>query len=135
MPPVIEAPRALQAVQGLSDAAVAKSLAENGQNILAVKSGSNLFATIKEVVSEPMFLLLLVACGLYLALGEMAEALTLAVALLFVSGISIYQTLRSDHALGALRDLTQPKTKVWRNGKLETIAVEAIVVGDAVMVA
>ena len=135
MPPVIEAPRALQAVQGLTDAAVAKSLAENGQNVLAVKSGSHLFGTVKEVVAEPMFLLLLVACGLYLALGEMAEALTLAVALLFVSGISIYQTMRSDQALGALRDLTQPKTKVWRNGKLETIAVEAIVVGDVVMVA
>ncbi len=135
MPPVIEAPRVLQAVQGLSDPAVAKSRAENGQNILAAKSGSNLFATIKEVVSEPMFLLLLVACGLYIALGEMPEALTLAVALLFVSGISIYQTIRSDEALGALRDLTQPKTKVWRNGILETIAVEAIVVGDAVMVA
>jgi P-type Ca2+ transporter type 2C len=132
---VTEPPRASQTVQGLTDAAVAKSLAENGQNILAAKTGSHLFATIKEVVSEPMFLLLLVACGLYLALGEMAEAITLAVALLFVSGISIYQTMRSDQALGALRDLTQPKTKVWRNGNLETIAVEDIVVGDAVMVA
>jgi P-type Ca2+ transporter type 2C len=135
MSSVIEPPRAVQTVQGLTNAAVAQSLAENGQNILVVKTGSHLVATVKEVVSEPMFLLLLVACGLYLALGEMAEAVTLAVALLFVSGISIYQTMRSDQALGALRDLTQPKTKVWRNGTLETIAVEDIVVGDTVMVA
>ncbi len=88
----------------------------------------------KEVVAEPMFLLLLAACAIYFGLGRIEEAITLIVALLVVSGISVYQSVRSDRALGALRDLTQPKAQVRRNGVLATVPVEEIVVGDAVLV-
>ncbi len=126
--------RRLHIIQGLTDEAVAKSSAEHGRNILTTDTGGSLIATIKEVVTEPMFLLLLVACTIYVVIGELAEAITLGIALLLVSGISVYQAVRSDRALSALRELTQPKAQVWRNGALTTIAVEHIVVGDTVLV-
>jgi P-type Ca2+ transporter type 2C len=126
--------RRLHAVQGLTDEAVAKSSVEYGRNILSTDTGETLFATIKEVVTEPMFLLLLVACTIYVVIGALAEAITLVIALLLVSGISVYQAVRSDRALSALRELTQPKAQVWRNGALTTIPVENIVVGDTVLV-
>jgi Ca2+-transporting ATPase len=126
--------RRLQAVQGLTDDAVAKSSAEHGRNILTTNNGGALFTTIKEVVTEPMFLLLLVASTIYVVIGELAEAVTLVIALLLVAGISVYQALRSDRALSALRELTQPNAHVWRNGALTTIPVEHIVVGDTVLV-
>ena len=88
----------------------------------------------KEVVAEPMFLLLLAACMLYFGLGQTQEAITLIVALVAVSGISVYQSIRSDRALGVLRDLTRPNARVRRNGVLATVPVEEIVVGDAVLV-
>ncbi len=127
-------PHQLRVVQGLNDEAVAKSLSLNGRNILSAETAPYLFVTIKEVVTEPMFLLLLVACGIYVGLGEVAEAITLGVALLVVSGISVYQSVRSDQALGALHELTQPKAQVWRNGALNAIPVEDIVVGDTVLI-
>ena len=119
---------------GLTDEAVAESRAKNGRNRLTVNAPSQLLATMKEVVTEPMFLLLLVACAIYFSLSRTEEAITLIAALLAVSGISVYQSVRSDRALGALRDLTQPQAHVRRNGVSATVPVEEIVVGDAVLV-
>ena len=118
---------------GLTDADVVKSRAEHGRNTFISTAGSPLLATLKEVVLEPMFLLLAVASAIYIALGQTAEALTLLAALLAVSGISVYQSLRSDRALGALRELTQARAQVWRGGKLTTVALEEIVVGDTLV--
>lgn len=83
-----------------------------------------------EVVSEPMFLLLAAAGILYMVLGEWQEGIVLSVAMVLVSGISVYQSVRSDHALQALRQLTRPTAPVMRGGQLEELAIEEIVVGD-----
>ena len=119
---------------GLTNESVAESRATYGRNSLTVKVQSSLFTTMKEVVLEPMFLLLLAACAIYFSLGRTEEAITLIVALLAVSGISVYQSVRSERALGALRNLTQPTAQVRRNGGLTNVPVEEIVVGDAVLV-
>ncbi|GAB2583800.1 HAD-IC family P-type ATPase [Spirosoma areae] len=120
--------------QGLTDEAVARSRAEHGRNVLTTDASTGLFVTMKEVVSEPMFLLLLVACTIYFSLGRTEEAITLIVALLLVSGISVYQSIRSNRALSTLRELTQPKAQVRRNGTLTSVPIEDIVVSDAVLV-
>ncbi|RYF75377.1 MAG: HAD family hydrolase, partial [Cytophagaceae bacterium] len=121
-------------VLGLTDNAVEQSRAEHGRNLLTVDAGSGLLGTVKEVVLEPMFLLLVTACTIYFAVGQIEEAITLIVALMLVAGISVYQSIRSDKALGALRDLTQPQVQVRRNSQLMPIPVEDIVVGDAVLI-
>jgi Ca2+-transporting ATPase len=91
---------------GLTDEAVATARAAHGRNKLTTKPHSGVLVTMREVVTEPMFLLLLAACTVYIALGEGAEAITLGVALPAVAGISVYQQIRSDRTLGALRKLT-----------------------------
>jgi Ca2+-transporting ATPase len=101
-------------VQGLTDEAVIKARVQHGPNVLTTDSGAGLFITMKEVVTEPMFLLLLVACAVYFALDRIEEALTLIVALVLVAGISVNQLIRSDRALSTLRELTQPKAQVRR---------------------
>lgn len=119
---------------GLTQAAVAQSRAQGGTNVLITDARSGLLTTVKEVVTEPMFGLLLVACAVYIGLGELTEAGTLGVALVVVAGISVYQAVRSDQALGALRDLTQPQAQVRRDGVLTAVPVEMLVVGDAVWI-
>lgn len=122
------------ATRGLTHEAADQSRASHGPNVFSSGRSSGLPATLREVVTEPMFLLLLLAAAVYRGLGEIQEAVTLGVALLLVSGISVYQSLRSDRALGALRDLTQPKAQVWRSGVLISLPTEQIVVGDAVLI-
>ena len=119
---------------GLSPAAVVESRAAHGRNMLPDSNDTGWLTTLKEVVLEPMFLLLLAACAVYFALGRAEEAITLVAALLLVAGISVYQSIRSNQALGALRELTQPRVQVRRDGVLSTVPVEDLVVGDAVLV-
>jgi P-type Ca2+ transporter type 2C len=123
----------LSPMPGLTDAAVIEARAQHGPNTLPTQTRSGLWITLKEVVSEPMFLLLLASCALYVGLGQLEEAITLAVALFVVATISIYQSIRSDRALNALRELTQPHVQVRRNGQLAVILVADLVVGDAVL--
>ena len=123
-----------QGTTGLTDEAISRSRSEHGRNILTTDTGPSWWATLKEVVTEPMFILLIMACTIYFVLGRFEEAITLIIALLLVSGISLYQSVRSDQALGALRELTQPKATVRRNNTLISIPAEDIVVGDAVLV-
>ena len=119
---------------GLTAEAVAESREKHGRNVLGTESQSGLLITMKEVVAEPMFLLLLAACAVYIALGRVEEAITLIGALLVVAGISVFQAVRSDRALGALHELTQPQARVRRGGLLGAVPIEELVVGDAVLV-
>ena len=51
-----------------------------------------------------------------------------------VSAISLYQESRSRNAIDALKKLSQPKSKVIRNGNLIEIPSEEIVIGDCIQV-
>ena len=102
---------------GLTDAAVAASCAAHGRNVLAADARSGLLATLREVVADPMFVLLLVTGAIYFWMGHLEDALALDVALLLVAGISVYQSVRNDRTLGALHELTQPRAQVRRNGR------------------
>ena len=119
---------------GLTDESITESREKHGRNSLTVKAPSQLLTTMKEVVAEPMFLLLLAASAVYIGLGRTEEAITLSIALLLVSGISVYQSIRSDRALSTLRELTQPQAQVQRNGTLINVPIETIVVGDVLLV-
>jgi Ca2+-transporting ATPase len=108
-------PATFQSFQGLTDEAIAKSRAENGRNTLSTDARLGLFATVKEGTTEPLFILLVVACSIYFGIGRLEEGMILIMALFLVAGISVYQSIRSDLVSGALRELTQPKVQVRRH--------------------
>jgi hypothetical protein len=88
-----------------------------------------------EVVREPMFLLLLAAGGLYVAFGDIQEALTLLGFVVIVMTITIVQEGRTERALDALRDLTSPRAQVLRDGVVVTLPARELVPGDVIRVA
>ena len=80
---------------GLSEAEASLGLAREGPNELPISRPRGLWHLLVEVVSEPMFLLL-VACGLlYLVLCDPQEALMLLGFVLVVMAISFVQQRRS----------------------------------------
>ena len=81
-----------------------------------------------------MFALLLAGGGIYLAVGEITDALVLiAFAALSVS-IAVVQELRSEKVLEALRDLSSPTALVIRDGVRRRIPARELVCGDLVVV-
>ncbi len=56
-----------------------------------------------------MLLLLIAASGVYLLIGDRTEALMLMVAVIFVLAITLYQEVKTERVLDALKDLTSPR--------------------------
>jgi Ca2+-transporting ATPase len=88
---------------------------------------------VKEVVAEPMFILLSIACALYFVLGQVDEGLLMAAAMILVAAISLYQELRSSNAMRALRQYTAERVPVIRSGVQQSVPTSEIVPGDIVV--
>lgn len=104
-----------------------------GKNIFRFKRTSRILFLLRDIVFEPMFGLLVVACGLYFILGKQDEGLMMIVAMGFVGGISVYQEAKSSRALEALRQFTEPKVIVVRSGKEKVIDSVDLVPGDVMI--
>ena len=115
---------------GLDRAEAARRLAADGPNALPGGDHTPLWRTLAGVLAEPMLLMLLVAGGIYLALGDRAEATFLMGSVLVVIGITLAQEHRTQRALEALRDLSAPRALVIRDGQRTRIAAVEVVVGD-----
>ena len=115
---------------GLDPAEAARRLAEHGPNLLPSSAPKTLWAIVGGVLLEPMFLMLLVAGGLYLALGDRAEAAFLLSFVFVVIGITLAQERKTQRALESLRELSAPRALVIRGGEEKRIPGREVVVGD-----
>ncbi len=86
-----------------------------------------------EVLREPMLALLLMGGVIYLALGDLKEALILIVFAMLSIVITVVQESRTERVLEALRDLTSPRALVVRDGQRKRIAGREVVRGDLVV--
>src|SRR5665811_249470 len=119
---------------GLSEAEAALRLKTEGYNELPSSKRRSIFAIAKEVVSEPMFLLLVAGGAVYLILGDLQEALMLLGFVFIVMGITLYQERKTERALDALRDISSPRALVIRDGAEERIAGRDVARGDVLVI-
>jgi magnesium-transporting ATPase (P-type) len=118
---------------GLSDSEAQARLAREGYNELPRGDRRTAFRIVLEVLREPMLALLLGVVVVYLALGDLQEALIL---LLFAMGsilITVVQETRTERVLEALRDLTSPRALVIRDGVRKRIAGREVARGDLIV--
>ncbi len=123
-------PPSLRNLQGLRADEAARRLAANGPNALPGASPKSFVGIVVGILVEPMFLMLLVAGGLYLALGDLAEAIFLLSFVFVVIGITVAQERKTQRAIESLRDLSAPRALVMRDGEEVRIAGRDVVVGD-----
>lgn len=115
---------------GLSSAEAIERLAQEGFNELPSATQRSTLAIATSVAREPMFLLLIVSVTIYLALGDLREALVLSVSLIVIFGITIFQERKTERALDALRDFSSPRALVIRDGEETRIAGREVVRDD-----
>ena len=122
-------------IKGLTNQEVLASREKHGSNTTAFKKPNFLLQSLKKFLQDPLIIiLLLVSSSIYFITGETADGIFLLFAILFVSLISLYQDTRSRNALEKLKNFTQPKAKVIRNGVISEIKTEEIVIGDSLLV-
>jgi Ca2+-transporting ATPase len=117
----------------LTVAEAAARLRAEGPNGLEDAENRGFLRALFGVVRQPMFLLLIAAGLLYLALGSTGDALTLLAFVLLVMALTLYQDRRSEHAVSKLRDLTAPTATVVRAGKTLRINTREVVRGDLIL--
>jgi Ca2+-transporting ATPase len=121
-------------ILGLTNEQVILAREKFGKNRLDYKKQNSFLEALKHIFKEPMTIILLVAATIYFISGESGDGFFLLAAILFITSISLYQNSRSNNALEKLKDLSEPNCKVIRNGIIEEIKSEDLVVGDSMMV-
>lgn len=120
---------------GLTDEQVIESRKLHGTNALELHEDRVFLNVLKDVVTEPMFMLLLAACIIYFAVGQFKEGVIMLVSIFIVAGISIFQEYRSKNAVQALKKMSAAKAKLLRKGTIVEVDAEEIVVDDLMLLA
>ena len=118
---------------GLTETEAAARLRLEGSNELPQPDRRTPFRIAVEVLREPMFVLLLIGGLVYLALGDLKEAIILVAFATLSIVITVVQESRTERVLDALRDLTSPRALVIRDGERKRIAGKDVVRGDFIV--
>ncbi|MFM2301788.1 MAG: hypothetical protein RLZZ84_1524 [Pseudomonadota bacterium] len=118
---------------GLSEAEASARLRTAGYNELPRQGRRALVRVIADVLQEPMLAMLLAAGLIYMALGDLQEALILVAFAGLSIVVTVVQEARTERALEALRDLTSPRGLIIREGARKSIPAREIVPGDVVI--
>ncbi len=106
----------VSADRGLTRHEATARIASAGHNELPAAPGRTILRIATGVATEPMALMIVAAGVLYLALGDVGEALLLLAFIVIVMGITIVQERKTERVLDALRDLSSPRARVIRDG-------------------
>lgn len=121
--------------RGLSSEEAAARLAREGRNVLVpTRKRAGAWRIVARALADPMVILLLVASATYFLLGDRTDAVVTFAAIVPIALISVLLERRAERALDALRALTSPTARGWRDGEIQTIPVEALVPGDLIEV-
>src|SRR5262245_32182939 len=99
---------------GLSSADAARALAEHGPNELRHEEGPSPWRILASQFSGAMIWLLIGACVVSAAVGEVLDASAIAVIVVLNAIIGFAQEYRAERAMSALRALSAPRARVLR---------------------
>ncbi len=123
---------------GLSSAEAAKRLEENGKNRLEAAKGKSLVQRFLEQLADPMIIILLAAAAIsgVLAVIEndsFADVIIILAVVIINAVLGVYQESKAEKAIEALQEMSAATSKVLRDGKVQVIHSEDLVVGDVVL--
>jgi len=119
--------------KGLTSSEAKDRLEKYGPNALAEEKER--FKVLKLLLGQfkdYFVIMLLVATIISLFLGEIVDAITIAVIVILCAVIGFIQDYRAERALEALKKLTAPTARVLRDGKEITIPSKEVVPGDII---
>ncbi len=125
-------------VNGLTVSEAESRLAANGKNKLAESKKDSLIKRFFQQMLDPMIIILIVAAAISGALAAFeGEFPTDVIIILFVvivnAVLGVYQESKAEAAIEALQEMSAATSKVLRDGKLESVRSEDLVVGDVVI--
>lgn len=124
----------MKELKGLTSKEVKELQEKYGKNELSLEKHKPFIFKIFEILCEPMFILLIIASLIYFVLGEPRDGIIMLIFVIAIIMIDIIQEWKTDKTLKALKDLSQPKVKVLRDGKKVEILSSNLVPGDIMFI-
>ena len=124
--------------EGLTSEEAGKRLEANGKNKLVAAKGKSVFRRFMEQLADPMIIILLVAAAIsgVLAVVEgegFADVIIILAVVLINAVLGVYQESKAEKAIEALQEMSAATSKVLRDGKVQIVHSEDLVVGDIVL--
>ncbi|WP_313134305.1 cation-translocating P-type ATPase [Anaerocolumna sp.] len=105
-----------------------------GYNEIRSNNKKKILKQLKHIVSEPIYLLLSCAAIIYFLLGEATDGIFMIAFVIFVIGIDVFQEIRTGNVLKKLKEISEPKIFVIREGKEIQISGRELVPGDLMII-
>jgi Ca2+-transporting ATPase len=119
--------------KGLSEEEAQKRLIEFGPNELKKEKGASPIKLFLEQFTDILIIILLIATGLSIYLGELTDAIVIIAIVLACAILGFVEEYRSEKALEALKKMTAPTAMVLRDGKEVKVEASEIVPGDIIL--
>ena len=124
--------------QGLSSDEAARRLERDGKNKLVAAKGKSIIRRFLEQLADPMIIILLVAALIsgVLAVVEnesFADVIIILAVVIINAVLGVYQESKAERAIEALQEMSAATSKVMRDGKVQVIHSEDLVVGDVIL--
>ena len=120
-------------VQGLTDAEAASRLAERGPNRLAEKPPRAAWRRFLDQFRNFLVIVLIGAAVLAGMVGDLKDAIVIAVVVLLNATLGFFQEHRAEAALAALKGMLAPAARVRRSSRPVVVPAEQLVPGDLLL--
>ena len=117
---------------GLTEKEARARLREEGENTIGGERRSGPLRIFVNQFRDVMVMILLAAAVVSFLLGEITDSVTIVIIVLLNAVLGFVQEFRTEHTLEALRSMTAPTAKCWRDGELQVIPAAALVRGDVI---
>ena len=124
--------------KGLSSAEAKSRLEKYGRNRLEAAKGKSLVRRFMEQLADPMIIILIAAAVIsgVLAVVEndsFADAIIIIAVVIVNAVLGVYQESKAEKAIEALQEMSAATSKVLRDGRVQIIHSEELVVGDVIL--
>ena len=120
--------------KGKTKEEVAELRKKYGFNEIVNERKESFFFKIIHIICEPMFLLLIIAATIYFILGEPRDGIIMLVFVIGIIMIDVIQEWKTDKTLSTLKNLSEPKVMVLRDGEKREIYSRELVPGDIMFI-
>ena len=117
---------------GLTEKEAAERLREDGENTLGEEKRNGPVKIFIGQFRDVMVMILIAAAAVSFLLGEVTDSVTIILIVLLNAVLGFIQEFRTEHTLEALRSMTAPSARCYRDGKLVTIPAAGLVRGDVI---
>lgn len=117
---------------GLTSKQVEERIKKYGYNILEKEKKKNFIFLFLQQFQDPMVIILIIGAVLSMFLKEYLDATIILIVLLLNACIGTFQEVKAEKSLEALEKLNTPIVTVMRDGKVQNIEYQNLVIGDIV---